>query len=436
MYADLYQIIRWRGPEFDGSTEGKKISFQRTFINRLQDEFERLQGKNVLLITEEERAECVEADDEAKLLKKKKNRVLGNMRFIGELFLRRALSPNVLNDVVHALVFSSKEDQFPDEHFIECLTELLTTDGGGGGGGGGGGAPAAAAADGGGGGVAAAAPAAAPAAAAVAADGGGAAAAPAAAADGDGDDGDGDDGDGGGYTMELQEASRGMMNEFIGKLQELQKRAKYSSRIIFKIQDLLDLRQRKWTKKVFRDVAKSVAQIREDAKRDELMGGAIKVAQEGVFLTVGLRREMPYKKYLDEQKALANSRKAAAAAGGDAAAANKRPSSSSTTTKTTVARTPVSSSSSSSSSGSSGVHAFSRTPAAAAGTPPAAGHEPAAAATAAAAAAAAAAAGPMSSSSSKGSPAPEVSRPYKAPPMKEAVDILAFEYAVEQGQIE
>ena len=81
----------------------------------------------MLLITEEERAECVEADDEAKLLKKKKTRVLGNMRFIGELFLRRALSPNVLNDVVHALVFSSKGDAFPDEHFIECLTELLTT---------------------------------------------------------------------------------------------------------------------------------------------------------------------------------------------------------------------------------------------------------------------------------------------------------------------
>lgn len=87
----------------------------------------RLQGKNVLLITEEERAECQDADDEAKLLKKKKTRVLGNMRFIGELFLRRALSPNVLNDVVHALVFSSKGDAFPDEHFIECLTELLTT---------------------------------------------------------------------------------------------------------------------------------------------------------------------------------------------------------------------------------------------------------------------------------------------------------------------
>lgn len=70
-----------------------------------------------------------------------------------------------------------------------------------------------------------------------------------------------------GYTMDSQDSSRAMMNEFIGKLQELQLRAGYSSRITFKIQDLLDLRQRHWTKKVFRDVAKSVAQIREDVRR-------------------------------------------------------------------------------------------------------------------------------------------------------------------------
>ena len=87
----------------------------------------RLQGEEVLLITEAERSELQDQDDEIKLLKKKKTRVLGNMRFIGELFLRRALGSKVLNDVVQSLVFSSKADSFPDEHFIECLTELLTT---------------------------------------------------------------------------------------------------------------------------------------------------------------------------------------------------------------------------------------------------------------------------------------------------------------------
>ncbi|CDJ41260.1 hypothetical protein ETH_00011725 [Eimeria tenella] len=345
MYADLYQIIRWRSPDFTVPGEERKINFHRTFVNRCQDEFERLQGKNVLLITEEERAECQDADDEAKLLKKKKTRVLGNMRFIGELFLRRALSPNVLNDVVHALVFSSKGDAFPDEHFIECLTELLTTIG---------------------------------------------------------------------YTMDSQDSSRAMMNEFIGKLQELQLRAGYSSRITFKIQDLLDLRQRHWTKKVFRDVAKSVAQIREDAKRDELMGGAIKVAQDGVFLTVGLRREMPYKSYLEEQRVLLSNKRAAAAASGEATTAtanSKRPT---PTTKTTVTRTPGSSSS-------SGTPAFSRSSVV----------SPAAAVLSAPVAAAAA-----GSSSSKASAATEVSRPYEAQVMKKEVDLLTFEFVVEKCPIE
>ncbi|KAL8272381.1 hypothetical protein Esti_003671 [Eimeria stiedai] len=246
MYADLYLVLRWRSPEFSVPGEDRKTSFHRTFVNRCQDEFEKLQGDGRLSMTPEEQAECQDRDDEVKLLLKKKTRVLGNMRFIGQLFLRRGLSPKVLNDVVHSLVFGNKAETFPDEHFIECLTELLTTIG---------------------------------------------------------------------YTMDQQTTSRGMMSEFLGKLQELQLKAGYSSRIVFRIQDLLDLRQRRWTKKVFTEVAKSVAEIREDAKRDELMGGTIMVAQDGVFRTVGQRRDMPYNDYIEEQRQRAELKRAAALAG-------------------------------------------------------------------------------------------------------------------------
>lgn len=41
MYADLYQIIRWRSPDFTVPGEERKINFHRTFVNRCQDEFER-----------------------------------------------------------------------------------------------------------------------------------------------------------------------------------------------------------------------------------------------------------------------------------------------------------------------------------------------------------------------------------------------------------
>ena len=70
-----------------------------------------------------------------------------------------------------------------------------------------------------------------------------------------------------GYTMDQQKGSHAMMDEFIGKLRELQRKAGYSSRIVYKIQDLFDLRERQWTKKVFKEFAKSVAEIREDVNK-------------------------------------------------------------------------------------------------------------------------------------------------------------------------
>lgn len=52
-----------------------------------------------------------------------------DMRFIGELYLRKCIAPSVLKAVVTSLVFGDAGDpnHYPDEHFIECFTELLTT---------------------------------------------------------------------------------------------------------------------------------------------------------------------------------------------------------------------------------------------------------------------------------------------------------------------
>ncbi|PFH32584.1 MIF4G domain-containing protein [Besnoitia besnoiti] len=244
MYADLCQVLKWRSLEFEKADEEKNLNFNRAFVNRCQEEFEALQGKSALEVTEEERAQCHSEDDVQKLLKKKKNRVLGNMRFIGELYLRKCIAPSVLKAVVTSLVFGDSGDPnvYPDEHFIECLTELLTTIG---------------------------------------------------------------------FTLEKQPHTQQMLLEFMGKLQDLQQKANYSKRIVYKIQDLLDLKSRSWTKKVFKEKAKSVAQIREDAIRDELMGGSIHAVQQGTFTVVGMRHQQHYGFYLHEQRTIFEKKKAA-----------------------------------------------------------------------------------------------------------------------------
>ncbi|KFH15118.1 MIF4G domain-containing protein [Toxoplasma gondii MAS] len=261
-YADLCQLLKWRSLDFDKEGEEKQLNFNRAFVNRCQEEFEALQGMQALEVTEEERAQCHSEEEVQKLTKKKKDRVLGNMRFIGELYLRKCIAPSVLKAVVTSLVFgdSGDPDVYPDEHFVECLTELLITIG---------------------------------------------------------------------FTLEQQPQSQQMLHEFMGKLQDLQQKANYSKRIIYKIQDVLDLRTRNWTKKVFKERAKSVAQIREDAMRDELMGGAIHLAQEGTYTIVGRRTEVPYAYYLHEQRTIFEKKKAAKKAADAAAGAGSSSSSSS-----------------------------------------------------------------------------------------------------------
>ncbi|KAL8440842.1 hypothetical protein Emag_007685 [Eimeria magna] len=311
--------------------------------------------------------------------------------------------------------------------------------------------------------------------------------------------------------MDQQATSRGMMSEFLGKLQELQLKAGYSSRIVFRIQDLLDLRQRRWTKKVFTEVAKSVAEIREDvsgphltnglllpllllllplqstqpaaaaaaedrflpylekpainsmagrrrrhlgAKRDELMGGTIMVAQDGVFRTVGQRRDMPYNDYIEEQRQRAELKRAAALAGAGASVSSSSgalkaaaavspsgaPAGSAAAPKVGAAATPAASSRPTTTATASSLTtggAFSRssvTPASgAAGAP--------AAASGGAASGGAASAGSAGQSSSSSSSASAVNPAgldagSLAMPLLQDVDLLVFEFVTEGAPIE
>jgi hypothetical protein len=56
------------------------------------------------------------------LLQKRKERILGNMKFIAQLFLMGILSSRVIRSVVNQLLFRVDA---PEEHYIECVGTLL-----------------------------------------------------------------------------------------------------------------------------------------------------------------------------------------------------------------------------------------------------------------------------------------------------------------------
>eukprot|EP00812_Abedinium_dasypus_P003007 NODE_1368_length_1164_cov_340.973850.p1 GENE.NODE_1368_length_1164_cov_340.973850~~NODE_1368_length_1164_cov_340.973850.p1 ORF type:complete len:298 (+),score=73.97 NODE_1368_length_1164_cov_340.973850:3-896(+) len=73
----------------------------------------------------------------------------------------------------------------------------------------------------------------------------------------------------------------GMMSQFFGRLAELKSATNaagkpvLTKRIVFQIQDLIDMRHNQWVKKVFRDQAKTKDEVRKDALKEKQKGNAI-----------------------------------------------------------------------------------------------------------------------------------------------------------------
>jgi len=112
MYAVLCQRLSEKLPEFVDE-EGNKMSFRRLLLNKCQEEFEK----------ESEIAACKEDLERMKM----KRRMLGNIHFIGELYLKRMLKENIMYFCIAKLV---GEPESPDDEDIEALCKLLTTIGG------------------------------------------------------------------------------------------------------------------------------------------------------------------------------------------------------------------------------------------------------------------------------------------------------------------
>ena len=94
------------------------MTFKRCLLNKCQEEFERADRYN-----EMKDQETKGLDDAAKASKTRhvRNRMLGNIKFIGELFALKILNEKIMHSCVKCLLKSKEEDA------IECLCTLLAT---------------------------------------------------------------------------------------------------------------------------------------------------------------------------------------------------------------------------------------------------------------------------------------------------------------------
>lgn len=123
MYAKFCVDLAADLPEFNENNE--KITFRRVLLNKCQEEFER--GER-----EQAEADRLEEEGEVKLSKeereekriKARRRMLGNIRFIGELYKMSMLTERIMHECIKKLL---GEYQYPDEEDVEALCKLMST---------------------------------------------------------------------------------------------------------------------------------------------------------------------------------------------------------------------------------------------------------------------------------------------------------------------
>jgi len=122
-YADMVFALKQRMPEFPSETGGKPVTFKTVLLNTCQNEFEALPAILKMSTEELEGLDAAEIDFQKK---KRKDRVLSNMKFIGHLFLRQLLSAKIIGSVIQDLTSCDQADVLPEEPMIECICELLS----------------------------------------------------------------------------------------------------------------------------------------------------------------------------------------------------------------------------------------------------------------------------------------------------------------------
>ncbi|KAL6061260.1 Eukaryotic translation initiation factor 4 gamma 2 [Balamuthia mandrillaris] len=117
MYAELCVKLQQKCPTFE--VNGKKETFRRLLLNKCQEEFE-----NKAAIEKE--LEKLSAEDKLEQELKVRNRLLGNIVFIGELFKLQMLTDKIIHTCVIAVLLPAS----PSVLDIEAFCKLMTTIGG------------------------------------------------------------------------------------------------------------------------------------------------------------------------------------------------------------------------------------------------------------------------------------------------------------------
>ena len=122
MYSQLCVRCAEKFPEFpdENNPEAKPHTFKRLLLNKCQEEFEKENAVDA------EIAKLPEDSDPAvkeQIRKKAKSRMLGNIRFIGELYKSKMLTEKIMHECVIKLL---GDVQNPDLDEVECLVKLLT----------------------------------------------------------------------------------------------------------------------------------------------------------------------------------------------------------------------------------------------------------------------------------------------------------------------
>lgn len=123
-----------------------------------------------------------------------------------------------------------------------------------------------------------------------------------------------------GYFIDQNPKMKVVLDSWFGRLRELQNKSCYSKRLKCVIQDTIDMRRAEWRKKIHKERAKALNDLRSQLETEEVLGGSVHAAQYGNIVVVGERTNLngQYLGYLKEQEQLYDQRVARriAAAGG------------------------------------------------------------------------------------------------------------------------
>merc|ERR1711971_1006159 len=122
-YAQLCKRLAEHAPNLE-PPDSKTTTFKRLLLNKCKDEFE---NRAVLSSAFEKRTGVLSAEDqEAKFLAKRK--MLGNIKFIGELGKLEMLHDSILHRCAEQLLVGRRKQSINDQiEDIECLAHLMKT---------------------------------------------------------------------------------------------------------------------------------------------------------------------------------------------------------------------------------------------------------------------------------------------------------------------